>query len=480
MPSASTPTVVIAGANGFVGRALRRDLAHDHRVIGLSRREKADTDGVTWRRCDLYSLLDAERGLAGADVGVYLVHSMLPSARLTQASFEDTDLILADNFARAAAAAGVKQIIYLGGLIPGDAGSGLSRHLDSRLEVERVLGSHGVPVTALRAGMVIGAGGSSLAILLRLVRRLPLMLTPKWTRSSTQCVALRDVIALMRFAIGEPRTYDDAFDVGAPEVTRYDELMRITAEELGLSRPMTPVPFFSPGLSKLWVSLISRQPLALVSPLVDSLRHDMVAADRRLQTMAGLEPTPLRVALSEAIEAETTAGSAEPDAAVSTVARPPAPKAPDVRSIQRLPDPDLGDADWVVSEYIRWLPEFCHPLIKVDCDGDVVCFRAGGRCLLELTRSAARSRPDRALLYITGGVLARVDPTGKRRGRLEFRRVRSEGVIIAAIHDFTPRLPWWLYTITQAKAHLVVMRAFSRHLRRLKLRRLAIAEQPDG
>lgn len=457
-------TVAIAGANGFVGRALRPALTRSHTVIGLSRGRPPgiDNDGVQWRRCDLYSLIDAEEALQGADVAIYLVHSMLPSARLTQASFEDTDLILADNFARAAAAAGLRQIIYLGGLIPADAHD-LSRHLDSRLEVERALGAHGVPVTALRAGMVIGPGGSSLDMLLKLVRRLPIMLTPKWTRSRTQCVALADVVELVDFAVGEPRTFGRAFDVGAPEVTQYRELMRLTAEVLGKTPRMFNVPFFSPGLSKLWVSLISGQPLALVSPLVESLKHDMVARDSALQDMAGQTPTPLRVALSEAIAAQVK--RKKPKAS-----KPSKPDAdPDVRSIQRLPDPGVGDADWVTREYMRWLPRFCRPLIQVEQAGDEVRFCIPkGPCLLVLTHSVDRSSPDRALMYITGGVLTRVDETGARRGRLEFRRVPGEGVYLAAIHDFSPRLPWWFYTVTQAKAHLIVMRAFGRHLARLQ------------
>lgn len=479
-PNADRPdrlTVAIAGANGFVGRALRVVLAQTHHVIGLSRGRTpgVDDDGVDWRRCDLYSLLDAERGLQGADVAVYLVHSMLPSARLTQASFEDTDLILADNFARAAAATGVQQIIYLGGLIPTDT-DGLSRHLDSRLEVERALGAYGVPVTALRAGMVIGPGGSSLDILLKLVRRLPVMLTPKWTRSQTQCIALNDVVELIAFAVGEPRTYGRPFDIGAPEVTQYRELMRITAEVLGKRPRMYAVPFFSPGLSKLWVSLISGQPLALVSPLVESLKHKMVAQDRTLQDMAGQSPTPLREALADAIEAEARQAKARRARSKYSASKRSVERDPDVRSIQRLSDPGVGDAEWVTQEYMRWLPRFCRPFVHVEQDGHEVRFCVPkGPCLLILTKSDDRSSPERALLYITGGVLTRVDETGARRGRLEFRQVVGEGVYLAAIHDFSPRLPWWLYTVTQAKAHLIVMRAFGRHLDRLR----ANAATPD-
>ncbi|HJL27639.1 MAG TPA: NAD(P)H-binding protein [Polyangiaceae bacterium LLY-WYZ-15_(1-7)] len=151
MTATERPTLALAGASGFVGSALRRALADEYRLVGLSRRPRRSPD-TEWRVCDLYSLLDVEQALAGCDVALYLVHSMLPSARLTQGSFADLDLVLADNFARAAAKAGVKHIVYLGGLVPDLPEAELSAHLRSRLEVERALGAHGVPVTALRAG----------------------------------------------------------------------------------------------------------------------------------------------------------------------------------------------------------------------------------------------------------------------------------------------------------------------------------------
>src|ERR1700761_2840056 len=168
--SDTRPTLVLAGAAGFIGQALAATLKDHFRVIGLSRKARpTDANVAEYRRCDLFNLREAEAGLAGADYAVYLVHSMLPSARLTQGSFADMDLICADNFARAARIAGARQIVYLGGLIPDDVK--LSPHLRSRLEVERTLGRYGTPLTVLRAGLILGAQGSSFQILLRLVRR---------------------------------------------------------------------------------------------------------------------------------------------------------------------------------------------------------------------------------------------------------------------------------------------------------------------
>ena len=188
------PKVVVAGASGFIGRAVIKALQDRCDLIALSRSAKDDEPGVEWRSCDLFSLLQCEKAVAGADYAIYLVHSMLPAA-LTQANFEDMDLILADNFARAASNAGIRQIVYLGGLVPQETEE-LSRHLASRLEVEQVLGARDVPLTSLRAALVIGAGGSSFRIMLRLVQRLPAMISPKWTLSKTQVASPRRSTAI--------------------------------------------------------------------------------------------------------------------------------------------------------------------------------------------------------------------------------------------------------------------------------------------
>ena len=279
--SDTRPTLVLAGAAGFIGQALATALHARFRVVGLSRKARpADAHIDEYRRCDLFNLREADGGLAGADYAVYLVHSMMPSARLTQGSFADLDLICADNFARAAKAAGVRQIVYLGGLIP--TGEPLSEHLRSRLEVERTLGRYGTPVTALRAGIILGAHGSSFQILLRLVRRLPVMVLPKWTQTRTQPVALADVIALLAFAVGNRACFGRSFDLGTPETVSYAELMKRLAAQLGRSLQALPVPFLSPKLSRLWISLVTGAPRELVEPLIESLRHEMVARDHDL------------------------------------------------------------------------------------------------------------------------------------------------------------------------------------------------------
>ena len=449
------PLVLVGGGSGFVGQSLASALGGRFRVAGLSRSPRtAEPPFDEWRCADLFNLRDAHRALAGARYAFYLVHSMLPSARLTQGSFEDLDLICADNFARAAAAAGVEQIVYLGGLIP-QGGSALSPHLRSRLEVEQTLGRYGVPVTTLRAGMVIGGGGSSFEILVRLVRRLPAMVCPRWTLTRMQAVAVDDVVQLLSFAVARPECYRQVFDVGAPEALSYRELMQLCAGLLGIHRQMVPVRLFTPWLSKLWVMLVTGAPGELVGPLVESLRHEMVARDLRLSRLAGLTPTPVREALQRALKAQPARPHpprAEPGAAL-------------VRSVQRMRLPPGRDARWAADEYVRWLPRAFHGLVRVEVDAARQCsfgLPFLRKPLLVLTPEAGTT-PDRQLFFVTGGLLTR----GGQRGRFELRQALDGSTLLTAIHDFAPRLPWYLYRWSQALVHGWVMRAFRRHLARL-------------
>ena len=472
MPEALT--VAIAGATGFVGSALRADLAGDHRVVGLTRSPTRAAlhdpdDPVEWRHADLYSVRETERGLAGADVAVYLVHSMLPSSRLTQGTFADLDLILADNFARAAERCGVRQIVYLSGLLPSDTDD-LSVHLRSRYEVEQTLAAHGTPVTTLRTGLVVGPGGSSLRILVNLVRRLPAMVLPSWTNSRTQPVALRDVVRAIRLVLGRPDSFEGVFDVAGPDVMTYREMMEQTGEVMDLDRPMFGVPLLTPGLSTLWVSLVSGSPRALAGPLVASLRHDMVVRDNPVQRAIEPDALGFQNALRRSLSPE---GTLLPDPRQSIREKDDATirEAQLVRSVQRFDLPAGRDAEWAGREYMRWLDGFAGPLIRVRVDESVGELRASfhvrplPRPVLELTFAPDRSEPDRALFYVTGGLLA--DRDHGARARLEFRSVLGGDCLIAAIHDFAPRLPWGLYRLTQAVAHLFVMNRFGHHLSRL-------------
>lgn len=461
-------TLALAGATGFVGLSLREALGDRYRLVGLTRSvtQASRSDPRTeWRRVDLFSRSDVERSLEGVDRAVYLVHSMLPSARLTQASFEDLDLLMADNFAHAAERQGVKQIVYLGGIIPKE--TKLSRHLASRLEVEEALGSRAVPLTTLRAGLVVGRGGSSLQLLVKLVQRLPVMVLPAWTQTLSQPIAIADVVRAVRHVLSRESPMTEHFDIGGPDVMTYADMMRRAAHLLGQRRLMVSVPLFSPELSKLWVTLVGGAPLELVGPLVESLRYRMVVGDNALQRWLQPDALSFDEALRRSIEpARPLAG--DPRALIRAGDDNVLKEARTVRSVQRLPLPAGRTARWVAGEYMRWLPRFLWPCVRVEVGADGVCgfFSRWPRFkLLELTLQGTRSSEQRQVFFITGGMLN--DPEPRGRGRFEFREVSGQAAVIGAIHDFRPRLPWRIYSISQAIVHLWVMRGFRQHLRRL-------------
>ena len=464
MPAAEAEglTIAVAGATGFIGRRLcgcLRDAGH--RVVGIGRSvvEGLADDGVRWRRADLFSLLECERALDGVDQLVYLVHSMSPSARLTQASFEDMDLILADNMSRAAQKMQVKRIIYLSGLVPED--DQVSRHLASRREVEDVLASHGVPVTSVRAGLVIGPEGSSFAILERLIRRLPILVLPRWTRQVCQPIALDDVLEIMLGVIRTGVALGEHMDVGGPTVLTYRDLLLATAQAMGVRRRFIDLPIGSPFLSEVWVTAVTGQPRSLTGPLIESLDHSMTASDLSIQHGLGIVGDDVPTALRRALAGETRAPT------VSVPRRPKERRRPDVRSVQRMRLPPGCDAKWACEAYLKWLPEFLSPLVRVETTPSASRIHTRGPAvmLLELMPSSDRSTPDRALLYVTDGSLARV--RSPVRGRLEMRTVGDGSTLLVAIHDFEPRLPWPVYRATQARAHLLVMHGFREYLARV-------------
>lgn len=456
MEATRKPTLVIAGASGFVGQALAPLLAERFHVVGLSRTPRAPGGGFHERRtCDLFSLKQAEDALEGAEYAVYLVHNMMPSARLTQGDFADLDIVCADNFARAAARAGVHQIVFLSGICPSDAG--LSDHLRSRLEVEQTLAAHVVPVTTLRAGLILGGRGSSFQVMARLVRRLPAMICPRWTNTKHQPVALRDVIRYIDGVLGRESCFDQVYDIGAPDIVSYKEIMEMTARALGKRRLFVPTKVLSPGLSRLWVSLVTGAPKALVAPLVQSLRHEMVATDVGLAEELGIERTPVAEAITLALE--------ESDGSVPHAFRGAVSKrGPSlVRSVQRMRLALGWSAKRAAMDYLLWLPRFLNGLLRVDIESTNrfrFVLAPFGISLLELERSPTRSTQNRQLFYVTGGALL----GSNGHPRFELRQVLDGRTLLTVVHDYEPRLPWLLYVSTQAIFHRWLMNRFAAHL----------------
>lgn len=451
--------IAIAGASGFVGKALIKELQGHHQIVALSRGNKSSAADIEWRSCDLFSLLDAEKGLQGCDVAVYLVHSMRPSARLTQGSFEDFDLIVADNFVRAAEKCGVRHIIYLGGMYPDDEKK-VSRHLQSRHEIEELFRASVIPVTILRAAVILGPEGSSFHIMVRLVQRLPVMICPKWTSTHSQPVALRDVVRSLRHCIETEEARNKIYDIGGPDVVSYLDMMKMIAADLGVTRWLMPIPFLSPELSTLWVCLVTGAPRALVRPLIEGLRTPLTVHPGRQLQIPGYSFTPLREAISESLRDYT--GQTKPLAFHKS---PPVGEN-EVRSVQRLPIPKGMTAEQVARAYMEFLPSMKPGFIKVDVSGKWLSFAWNFPYLrlLILEYSPERSWSHRQLFYVRGGLLAQKTV----RGRLEFREVLGGRAVIAAIHEFKPRLPWFIYRWTQAVFHLRVMNMFGSYLNRRK------------
>jgi uncharacterized protein YbjT (DUF2867 family) len=220
--------------------------------------------------------------LSGCEAAYYLVHS------LGEHDFERRDADAARSFGSAAADAGVKQVIYLGGL--GDDSDELSAHLRSRREVETLLGAGGVPVTVLRAGIIVGHGGISWEITRQLVEKLPAMVTPRWVRTRTQPVAVADVTRYLVGVLGEPGATGRAFEIGGADVLRYEDMMRRVAEIEGRRLVIRSVPLLSPRLSSRWLGLVTDVDVQTGRSLIDSMTNEVIVRDTSIRSLVPFEP----------------------------------------------------------------------------------------------------------------------------------------------------------------------------------------------
>jgi uncharacterized protein YbjT (DUF2867 family) len=445
--------ILIAGASGFIGSALIERLLQqdDIQITALSRGERtSDHPQLIWKQCDLFSLKDINLAMEGCEEAYYLVHSMLPSASLTQGKFYDFDLIMADNFIRASASHNLKHIIYLGGLIP--SGVELSWHLRSRFEVEQTFRHSTIKTTVIRAALIIGPQGSSFTILQRLIERLPIMICPAWTKTKSQPVGVNDVINVLERCLLDEKVQGGIYDISGPEVITYQGLIRKTSAKIKKNTSLLTLNIIPLTLSRFWVSLITGVPKDLVYPLVLSLKYEMLpSVSHKWPYQKDLETS-----LDDCIEYAIHSGK-------KTKFKGHRSDEKDVRSIQRLVLPPGRDAEWVANEYFNWLPTFFSTLVRVNIQDDRCSFYIFNPSIsiLILKKSHERSSSERQLLYVVGGLLSGV----MKRGRLEFREVLDRQYIMAALHEFRPALPWYVYRWTQALVHLIVMKAFGEHLK---------------
>ena len=294
--------VLLTGATGYVGARLLRELERRGRSVRclarrpehLAGRVAAGTEVVAG---DVLAPDSLSAACAGIESAVYLVHSM--GAR---GDFEEQDRRAAENFARAAHAAGVKRIVYLGGL--GDAQADLSAHLRSRHEVGEVLRASGVPTIELRASIVIGAGSLSFEMVRALVERLPVMVTPRWVDTPAQPIAIDDLLAYLLEALELPAASSRVFEIGGREVVSYGGIMREYARQRGLRRWMLRVPVLTPRLSSLWLGLVTPLYARVGRKLVDSMRHATVVRDDTALRAFAVRPMDLAEAVTRALSGE--------------------------------------------------------------------------------------------------------------------------------------------------------------------------------
>jgi uncharacterized protein YbjT (DUF2867 family) len=307
--SGTGPLVAVTGASGYVGgRLVPRLLEAGYRVRCIVREPRKLAErpwrthaGVSVEQGNLGDVAALTRQLDGCSAAYYLVHSMESSGH----EYAERDRALAANFASSAAAAGVGRIVYLGGL--GELGSGLSEHLSSRREVERVLAAPGVPLTVFRAAMIIGSGSASFEILRYLVERLPVMVTPSWVKTESQPVAIADVLHWLVRCLSVPETAGKTLEIGGPDVLPYRELMQIMAQELGLRpRVIVPLPVLTPRLSSGWISLVTPVSYRIARPLAEGLRNRVVVTNDLTQRLMPHRALSVREAIRRALERTRT------------------------------------------------------------------------------------------------------------------------------------------------------------------------------
>jgi uncharacterized protein YbjT (DUF2867 family) len=275
--------VLVTGASGFIGGRLAQTLQEaGHQVRAMTRHPERYEGAGTPVAGDVGDESSLRTALEGCEAAYYLVHS------LDSPDFQERDAQAARSFARAASDAGVRRIVYLGGL--GDDSDDLSAHLRSRRQVERLLGEGGVPVTVLRAGIVIGHGGVSWEMTRQLVAHLPAMITPRWVHTRTQPIAVADVVRYLVGVLDAPEAEGRAFDVGGPEVLEYVEMLTRLAEIQSRRLLILPVPLLSPQLSSRWLSLVTDIDVQTGRSLVDSMANEVVVRDDAIRRVVPFEP----------------------------------------------------------------------------------------------------------------------------------------------------------------------------------------------
>jgi uncharacterized protein YbjT (DUF2867 family) len=298
-------TVLVTGATGFVGKRLVPALIEaGHEVRAMTRRPEAYDGPGEPVGGDVADPGSLAAPLEGIDVAIYLVHS------LDDHDFEKKDAAAAQHFGLAAAAQGVGQIVYLGGL--GADGEDLSPHLRSRREVERLLGESGVPVTVLRAAIVVGSGGISWEMTRELVKNLPAMVVPKWAATRTQPIAVDDVIRYLVGVTGNDEAKDRVFEIGGADQLSYKGMLQQAGEVMhGRRVPVLQVPVGTPMLSEWWIKLVTGVDATTAANLIESMGTEVLQTDHSILAVVPGEPLTYAEAVRRALDED--AGDAPGD-----------------------------------------------------------------------------------------------------------------------------------------------------------------------
>jgi uncharacterized protein YbjT (DUF2867 family) len=295
------PLHLVFGASGYIGTNLVPKLLAAGKRVRASARNTEVLESRCWNgvECVAADALDPaslDRVLAGVDVAYYLVHSMAAGS-----DFAALDRTAAGHFARAAAAAGVRRIVYLGGLVPSNP---RSTHILSRAETGDILRTGGIPVTEIRAGMIIGPGSAAFEVIRDLVNHLPAMITPRWVSSRSTPIALddllEDLVAVADIAEAAGRT----FDVGGPDAVTYEEIMRCYGRLVGRRPRILAIPVLTPRLSSYWLQFVTSVPTGVARALIEGLEHDFVADDTAIRSIVPRRLKGLEESIRDAIDAD--------------------------------------------------------------------------------------------------------------------------------------------------------------------------------
>lgn len=294
--------ILVTGATGYIGgRLIPRLIEKGYNVTCLVR-DKSRVSG-RWPKAkivegDIHKFDSIDETLKNIDIAYYLIHSMSAGEH----DFEKMDEKAAENFSLKAKAAGVKRIIYLGGL--GSDKEQLSPHLRSRQTTGEKLRCSGISVTEFRGGMIVGSGSLSFEMVRYLTERVPIMICPKWVSTKTQPIAIRDVLRYLIESIETPESENKILEIGSPDILTYADLMKIYAEIRGLKRYMIYVPLLTPRLSSYWVDLVTPLPSNIARPLIEGLKNELICQNHEARKLFNFQPITYKEAVTLALQRE--------------------------------------------------------------------------------------------------------------------------------------------------------------------------------